>query len=188
MSSRIQQLDRADLSDKQAVIHDEILSSRGNLAGPFASWLHSPQFADRAQKLGQFVRYQTSIHPRLSELAILVTARFWDCQLEWSLHEGIARDAELSPAVIDALRMTQYPEFERADEQIVYDFTSELLYNRFVQDRTYGVAVDELGEVGVVELIGLIGYYGMVAMTLNGFHVPMPDDVEPGLRDCPIFH
>jgi len=188
VSSRIQQLERADLNDEQAEIHDEILSSRGSLAGPFSSWLHSPHFADRAQKLGQYVRYQTSIHPRLSELAILVTARFWDCQLEWSLHEGIAREAELSPATIDAVRTTQYPEFERPDEQIVYDFTSELLYNRFVQDRTYGGAVDELGEIGVVELIGLIGYYGMVAMTLNAFHVPMPKDVSPGLRDCPIFH
>ena len=187
MSSRIHQLEPDDLNEEQAAVCEEILSSRGKLAGPFSSWLHSPQFADLAQKLGQLLRFQTSIHPRLSELAILVTARFWDCQLEWSLHEGIARDAELNPAVIDAVRMTQYPEFERADEQTVYDFTSEMLYNHFVQDRTYGAAVDEIGEVGVVELVGLIGYYCMVAMTLNAFHVPMPKDVQPGLLDCPIF-
>jgi 4-carboxymuconolactone decarboxylase len=187
MSSRLPELERPDLTEEQARIYDAIVASRGDIAGPFLTWLHSPEFADRAQRLGEYLRFQTTLHPRLSELAILVTARFWDCQLEWTLHESIARETELSPLVIDAVRLSQYPEFGRADEQLVYDFTSELLYNRFVQDRTYQGVLDELGEAGAVELAGLVGYYSMVAMSLNAFQVPVPAGVQPLLVDCPTF-
>ena len=187
MSSRIPELDPADLNDEQTAIYEAVLASRGNVWGPFRTWLHSPELADRAQKLGEFLRFQTSLHPRLSELAILVTARFWDCQLEWSLHEPLAREAELSPNVIDAIRLGQYPEFERPDEQQIYDFASELLYNRFVQDRTFVGVADELGDGGAVELASIIGYYGMVAMALNAFQVPLPAEVQAALVDCPTF-
>lgn len=187
MSNRIPELERSDLNEEQASIYDAVLASRGNVWGPFRTWLHSPQLADRAQKLGEFLRFQTSLHPRLSELAILVTARFWDCQLEWSIHEPLARETDLGPAIIEAIRLGQYPEFERTDEQLVYDFVSELLYNRFVQDRTFLGAADELGDSGTVELTSLVGYYGMVAMTLNAFQVPLPEDVQPTLVDCPTF-
>jgi len=187
MSSRIPELERAELNEAQARIYDAVLASRGNVWGPFRIWLHSPELADRAQKLGEFLRFQTSLHPRLSELAILVTARFWDCQLEWSLHEPPARDADLSSAVVEAIRLGQYPEFERGDEQLVYDFASELLYNRFVQDRTFLGIADELGDGGAAELAALIGYYSMVAMTLNAFQVPLPAEVPPTLVDCPTF-
>lgn len=185
--SRISQLDRPDLDEKQAKIYDAIVASRGNVAGPFRTWLHSPEFADRAQKLGEFVRYSTSLAPRLSELAILVTARFWDCQVEWTLHEGFAIESGLNQTIIDAIRQSQYPEFDHKAERAVYDYSSELLYNRFSQDRTFGAAADELGKKGVIELTGLIGYYSMVALTLNACQVPVPEDYEPTLIDCPTF-
>ena len=124
---------------------------------------------------------------RLTELAILVTARSWDCQLEWTLHEPLALEAGVDTAVVDIIRQGQLREFERQDERIVYDFASELLYNRFVQDRTFSAAREELGEAGVVDLIGLIGYYGLVAMTLNACQVPLPKGMGPSLVDCPTF-
>ena len=185
--SRFKQLDRTDLDAEQTRIYNEIVESRGSIAGPFYTWLHSPEFADRAQKLGEFVRYRTSLGPRLSELAILITARFWDCQVEWTLHEGAAIESGLNRNTIDAIRQSQYPEFNRRDEHAVYDYTSELLYNRFVQDRSFAAATEELGKTGVVELTGLAGYYSMVALTLNGFQIPVPENYAPTLVDCPTF-
>ncbi|MFH1568427.1 MAG: carboxymuconolactone decarboxylase family protein [Gemmatimonadota bacterium] len=187
MGSRLPELERSDLNDEQARVYDAIVASRGRIWGPFRTWLYSPELAERAQKLGEHLRFHTTMHPRLSELAILVTARFWDCQLEWSLHEPIARDTDLSAEVIEAVRLGQYPEFEREDEQLVYDFATELLYNRFVQDRTMSGVLDVLGDVGAVELPALVGYYSMVAMTLNAFQVPLPKEVQPTLVDCPTF-
>ena len=186
-SSRLRQLGRSDLADEHKPVYDAIAESRGDVAGPFGTWLHSPEFADRAQKLGALVRYETRLESRLSELAILVTARAWDCQLEWTLHEPFATEAGLSPELIEAIRLGQYPEFDRDDEQTVYDYTVELVYNRFIQERTFATARDLLGEAGMVELTGLIGYYSMTAMTLNAFQVPLPKGQKPTLVDCPTF-
>ena len=187
MPKRIKQLELSDLDPEQKRVYDAIVETRGDISGPFRSWLHCPEFTDRAQHLGEFVRYHTGLDRRLSELAILVTARSWDCQVEWTLHQPFALEAGISKAVLDSLRLGQFPEFDKPDERIIYDFTSELLYNRFVQDRSFHAARDELGAKGVVELIGLIGYYGLVAATLNSCQVPLPEGVDPTLVDCPTF-
>ena len=185
--SRPSQLDRAELNEEQARIYDAILESRGSIAGPFGIWLRSPDLADRAQSLGEFVRYRTSLAPRLSELAILVTARFWDCQVEWSLHEPFAVASGLSEDIIDAVRHGRDPDFGRGDERAVYDYVSELLNNRFVPDGVFNAAQEALGKTGVVELTGIAGYYSMVAMTLNAFQVPVPEDHTPTLVNCSNF-
>ena len=187
MGKRLRQLDKSGLDDEQTAIYDAIVTSRGNADGPFRIWLHSPTLADRAQSLGELLRFNSSLDARLSELAILVTARFWDCQVEWSLHEPHALKAGVNAAIIESIRTNQFPQFSKDDEQTVYEFATELLCNRFVQDRTYADAVEDLGETRTVELTALVGYYGLVAMTLNAFQVPLPDGVVPSLVDCPIF-
>jgi 4-carboxymuconolactone decarboxylase len=185
--SRIRQLDTDALDEDQRRVYDKIVASRGNAHGPFRIWLHSPEMADLAQQLGEYVRYRSRLEPRFSELAILVTSRAWDCQTEWSLHEPHAIEAGLAPELVEAVRLSQYPEFEREDEQSIYDFAAEMVYNRFVQERTFANAIDIIGDAGVVDLTGLVGYYSMVAMTLNAFQVPLPEGTKPLLVDCPTF-
>ncbi len=185
--SRIPELNKDELTDEQLEIYNAILGSRGNIAGPFRIWMYSPEFADRAQRLGEFVRYKTLFELRLSELAILVTARFWDCQVEWSLHEPFAVEGGLGADVIDAVRAGRVPDFQKPDEQAVYDFVTELLNNGSVADRTFNTLLDHAGNQGAVELTGLVGYYAMAAMTLNTFQVPLPEGVPALLSDCPTF-
>ena len=181
------QLERAELNEEQARIYDAILESRGSISGPFGVWLHSPELADRAQSLGEFVRYRTSLAPRLSELAILVTARFWDCQVEWSLHEPFAVESGLSQELIDAIRHDRAPGFGRDDERAVFDFVGELLGKHVVPDGVFSAAQEALGKTGVVELTGIVGYYSLVAQTLNAFQVPVPEGCAPTLVGCPTF-
>ena len=185
--NRIRQLEPEALDDEQRRIYDSIVATRGNAHGPFRIWLHSPEMADLAQKFGEYVRFRSRLEPRFSELAILVTSRAWDCQTEWSLHEPHGLEAGLAPEIVEAVRLSQYPEFEQEDEQSVYDFAAELVYNRFVQERTFAHVVEAIGEAGVVDLTGLVGYYSMVAMTLNAFQVPLPPGSKPLLVDCPTF-
>ncbi|MDE3257102.1 MAG: carboxymuconolactone decarboxylase family protein [Gemmatimonadota bacterium] len=182
------QLERAELNEEQARIYDAILETRGSIAGPFGIWLHSPELADRAQSLGEFVRYRTCLEPRLSELAILVTARFWDCQVEWSLHEPFAAESGLNEGIIDAVRHGRDPDFGRDDERAVYEYVSELLDNRFVPDDVFNAAQEAVGTAGVVELTGIAGYYSLVAQTLNAFQVRVPEGCAPTLVDCPTFN
>lgn len=172
---RFRTVEEIDLSAEQQAIIDHIRSGpRGGLGGPFIPWLESPELADRAQKLGKFARYDTTLPTRLSELAILFTARRWSSQFEWHHHAPIARDAGLPEDVIDAIHRGEHPPFDADDEAAVYRFCEELYETTRVSRQTFEEARDHLGHQGVVELVGILGYYSLVSMTLNVFHVPLP--------------
>jgi 4-carboxymuconolactone decarboxylase len=181
MKSRLTDLSRDDMTQEQQKVLDAILSGpRGNLDGPFLAWIHSPNLADRAQELGAFCRYHTLMPLKLSELAILVTAAWWQSQAEWQIHEPIARNAGLDDAIINALKNGDAPVFTEIAEQLVYRIGRELYETRRVSQTTYDKAAEHFGESALVELIGIFGYYALVAMTLNVFdvrrdtNVPLP--------------
>ncbi len=186
MKSRLSELTPGQMSAEQQRVLDAILSGpRGNLDGPFLAWIHSPGLADQAQALGAYCRYHTSMPLRLSELAILVTAAWWQSQAEWQIHEPIARQAGIADPVIDALRLGNEPEFEREDEQLVYQIGCTMYQTKRIDDTLYQRAVAEFGEPALVELVGIFGYYALVAMTLNVFEVrrdgaPELPFTEPG--------
>ena len=126
--------------------------------------------------------FRTSLPPRLSELAILVTARACNCQVEWYIHEMMARKAGLAGAVIDDLRVGRRPSALDADERVIYDYADALNRTRHVPEAIYRRALERWDVVGVVELTALIGYYTMVAMTLNAHEIPLPDGAAPPLE------
>lgn len=177
IQSRLSALTEAQMDDAQRAVLKEILSGpRGNLDGPFLAWIHSPELADHAQRLGAFCRYGTRLELRLSELAILFTAAWWQSQAEWQIHEPIARKAGVSDAVIEALRQQATPEFEQEDERLIYCIGESLYRHRRVDDGLYRQAVEVFGEPALVELVGVFGYYALVAMTLNVFAVRRDTD------------
>ena len=178
---RIPELSPDRLTPEQREVHDAIVSGpRGKVQGPLQIWLHSPKLAARAQELGAFCRYHTSLPRRLSELAILVTGAHWKAGFEWFVHAPEAIKAGLDSAAVDAIHDGTRPSLERADEAAVYDFARELLETHRVSDATYERAVAELGIVGVVELVGILGYYGLICMTICAFRVPVPaGELEP---------
>ena len=179
---RLPEFDEARFDARQQTIYDEILASRGHLGGPFKIWLYSPELADRTQRLGEFLRYHTSLEPRLSELAILVVGRHYNCQVEWTLHERFAREAGLAP-----LRQREVPTELQADEAAVYTYASEILVAAVVSDETFATAQAALGDKALIELTSIVGHYVHVSMTLNAFQVPLPADIAPTLPDAPVF-
>ena len=158
---------------------------RGGLRGPFQAWLRSPEVADRFQRVGEYVRFNSSIPPALNELAILVTAREWTAQFEWYAHHAIAMKTGLPPAIAEAIARGERPEGMDADQRVVYDFASELHRERSVSDATYAAVVERFGERGLIDLVAACGYYVAVAMTLNVARVPLPDGVAPPLAPLP---
>jgi 4-carboxymuconolactone decarboxylase len=178
---RIPELSPDRLTPEQRKVHDAIVAGpRGKVQGPLQVWLHSPKLAARAQELGAFCRYHTTLPKRLSELAILVTGAHWKAGFEWFVHAPEAIKAGLDTAAVDAIRQRTRPRFAREDEAAVYDFASELLQNHRVSDATYRRAEAVLGAAGVVELVGILGYYGLISMTICAFRVPVPaGEAEP---------
>jgi 4-carboxymuconolactone decarboxylase len=181
--SRIPLFPEAGLNPEQRIVYDKVASGpRGAVVGPMRAALHSPELADRWQWMGEFLRYQSTLPPRLSELTILVCGRYWNSAVEWYVHADAGLRAGLSEAVVDAIRQSLPPPFAFADEALVYEYTRQLLLNGRVGDAAYGAARETLGDVGIVELTALVGYYTMVAMTLNAHQVPTPDASPPVLR------
>lgn len=170
MTNRLPDFDPSRATPEQKAVLDEILSGpRGNLNGPFLGWIHSPELAQHAQRLGAFCRYQTGLPLRLSELAILVTAQRWQAQAEWYIHYPIALEAGVPEAVAGAIRNGQRPTFDNADDALIFDFATELYEAKRVSDSTYSKTVDRFGHNVTINLVGLLGYYALVAMTLSVF-------------------
>lgn len=152
---------------------------RGGMRGPFNAWLRSPEVADRFQRVGEYVRFQTVIPARLNELAILVTAREWNSQYEWFAHRRLALEAGLPEAIVDAIASGKRPAAMNDDERIVYEFCTELHRTREVSDPTFAAAKARFTEQGVIDLVAVCGYYTAVAMTLNLSRVPLPEGATP---------
>jgi 4-carboxymuconolactone decarboxylase len=139
--------------------------------GPFAAWMYAPTFGELAQKLGAHCRYRTALPPRLSEFAILCTARLWRAQYEWFAHAPIAEKGGVKPKTIEDLRLGRMSKSAPKDERAIYDFVQELYKTRRVTDRTYKRVQSLLGDAATVELVGILGYYALISMTLNVFRM-----------------
>ena len=158
--ARLPALEQAKMNKRQKEIYDDIVSGpRGNVRGPLAVWLYRAELADKAQQLGCYCRYDSSLSPRLSELAILTTARIWDAAFEWQAH------------VPHALAADHNPDFSNDDEKLVYEFSRELNLTHSVSDALYARAIAILGEEGTVDLVGVLGYYSLISMTIKAFDV-----------------
>lgn len=173
--ARLAPLDLNKLNPEQKAVADAIVAGpRGGLRGPFESWLRSPKLADRAQKLGEYCRFHTSLPKDLAELGIILVGRHFKAQFEFYAHARLALEAGLSPDIVEAIRVRRTPPFKRDVEAAVHDFVVEYLARNRVSDANYKRVVDHLGEQGVVDLCGVCGYYMLVSMTLNVFEVPLP--------------
>jgi 4-carboxymuconolactone decarboxylase len=146
-------------------------------------YLHAPGFGGLAQRLGGYCRLQTSVPSRLSEFAILVTARFWQAQYEWFAHARIAERAGVKPQTIRELRAGRVPKSAAKDERAIYDFATELYRKRRVSDRTYARVTALLGNAATVELVGILGYYALVSMLLNVFRAALPPGEKLPFRE-----
>jgi 4-carboxymuconolactone decarboxylase len=180
---RFSPLTAGNMTPEQKRVADSIQSGpRGGLRGPFNALLRSPDLADRVQKVGEYIRFRSSIPERLNELAILIVARKWIAQFEWYAHHQFAMKAGLDPAITAAIAEGRRPASMRDDEKVVYEFCTELLETTQLTDATFSATVKLFGEQGVIDLIGALGYYSMVSMILNTDRYPLPDGVEPPLK------
>ena len=160
-----------------------LLDGSGALVGPFNAWLLSPVIGDRIQRLGESIRFGSSLPQNVLEVAILVEAREWRAEFEWWAHVRLARRAGVGAEVIAAIQDEREPVFSDAGEEIAWRFSRELLTRRRVSAATYRAARDRFGENGVMELVTLLGYYTLVSMTLNAFEVPLPEGQAPAFVD-----
>jgi 4-carboxymuconolactone decarboxylase len=175
---RFTELTDAAMTARQREVAANIgAGARGGIKGPFPAWLHSPEMAELFQRVGRFIRWETSLPPRLSELAILVTAARWRARYEWFAHHRMAMEGGLNPAIAEDIRIGRVPRDMAEDEATVFHFVHELQTTGNVSDRRFEAARALFGERGCAELLGIAGYYTAVSFTLNVAQVPLPEGV-----------
>lgn len=178
--SRYREITPAEMTPAQRRVHDLIVAGRrGRFGGPFQLLIHAPEICEHAAKLGEHLRWGTSLPARLSELAIITTARFWRAQYEWYAHAPLAAEAGVPAAAIEAIRRGDAPHFDQPDEALVYAICTDLQKTQRLSDARFAEAIATLGETGLVEIVALVGYYTLIGNTLNVFQVAVPDGVTP---------
>ncbi len=176
---RMPQIALDKMTPDQRAVADAIMSGlRGGMRGPFNAWLRSPLLADRLQKVGEYVRFNTSLDKRVNEMAILMTAQAWGSQYEWYAHAPLAIKAGLDPAIVATIGAGRKPDGMKDDEAVVWEFTTQLRRDHGVDDAIYAKALEKFGEQGIMDLIAVNGYYDVVSMTLNVARVAPPAGEE----------
>jgi len=177
-------------AEQKAYLENLQKPPRNNTSGltnpPFRVYLRSPELATRLEALSDYVRWGTGLEPRLTELAIMITARQWGSQWIWRGHYRAAVRGGLDPSVGAEIAAGRRPEKLKADEAILYDYATQMYRDKAVSDATYAAAVKTFGEKGLIDLIVTMGYYDSVAMTLITAKAVAPrDDDVPQLAALP---
>ena len=176
--SRIKDWELENLSNEQLDIYNEIVNGpRGDVVGPIKVWLNNPKFAKNAQKVGQYIRYESSLPSRLSELAIITTGRCWSSEFEWEQHAPLAQKAGIDINYINLIAKGERPSFIKDDEQVVFDFSVECNLLKDVGEELYNEAIDLLGQSSVIDLVATCGYYNLISMTINTFKIKRENNI-----------
>ncbi len=185
-ADRMPEIPADKMTPEQKKAADDFFAERKTpVFGPFIPLLRSPEVMLRAKAMGDYLRYKSVLPPQLNEFAILITARRWTQEYEWAVHQPIAVKAGLKAEITQALAEGRRPQGMSADEEMIYEFSSELHQNQGVSDATYARVLGRFGEQGVIDLIGVNGYYTFLAMVLNTTRTALPKGAAPPLASFP---
>lgn len=174
------------MTEAQKAAAKQFAEGRGyEVRGPFGVMLRSPEVMLRAKAMGDYLRFKSTIPHKLNEFAIIITARQWGQNYEWMAHRALAEKAGLNSAIATALADGRRPEGLDADEQLVYDFCTELHQNKSVSDATYARALARFGEQGIIDLTAVNGYYTFNAMIMNVARTALPAGKSAELKSFP---
>ena len=174
------------LTDAQKKAVEEFKAARAvDISGPFVPLLRSPEVMSRARAMGDYLRFKSSLPPRLSEFVILLTARRWTQQYEWHAHMPLALQGGLKDEIVAAIAAGRRPAAMAADEEAIYQLWDEVQRNQGASDATYANARDRIGEQGIIDVLGITGYYTTLAMVMNTTRTPLPAGVKPPLAPLP---
>jgi 4-carboxymuconolactone decarboxylase len=178
--ARYQELATGDMTPAQKAVVDEIISGkRGRFGGPFQLLIRAPEVCKHLSRLGEYLRWGSSLSPALSELAICLTARHIRANYEWHAHAPLAVEGGVPAAAMEAIRTGAAPQFAAKDQVLVHKLVSELIDTKRLSDASFAEGIAAFGEQGIVELGTIIGYYTAIGNALNMFEVALPPGQAP---------
>ena len=181
--ARLPKVNRDDLNPDERRVYDQLVSPssryRDGLWGPVGMWMHSPPMAEHMFAASSYLRYSTQFDQRVTELAILVTARELNAQYQWTRHEPSALRAGLEPAIVDIVKHRKSTAGLAATDALVIQFGRELVGQHKLSSETFAKALAAFGRQGVTNLSGLMAYYTFMGTIITAFDVHLPGDLKP---------
>jgi 4-carboxymuconolactone decarboxylase len=161
---------------------DHVMGNRGHIGGPFTVLVHSPELGKRVSDVGAYVRFESGLDKALRTIAVMMTAREFNCRFEWAGWTKQGREAGVPERIIEAIREGRQPDGLTPDQELVMRFGRQILGAKHrVDDETYAQAIKRFGLKGTIDLAMTFGYFAMLTFTLNTFEVDVPEghDVLP---------
>src|SRR5262247_1145794 len=168
--------------EQKTMMEHLVAGERRGASGPFNVLLRSPEMGDLAQQFGASMRFHSSLPRKLNEMTIIITTRHWTAQYEWNAHRAAAAQAGLSEPIIQTIAAGKRPTSMDADKTIIYNFATELLNTKQVNDPAFKAVKNKFEERGVIDLINVMGYYQLVSMLLNVDRYPLPAGAKAELQ------
>jgi 4-carboxymuconolactone decarboxylase len=172
---RLPPVARENMTEAQKSASDRFAAARGQPpSGPFVPLLRSPELMLAAQSMGDYLRFKSTLAPRIREMAILLACRYWGQEYEWAVHSPLARDAGVRGEIVESIGNGRRPYGTDEEEDAAYELVFEILHNKRVSDPTWRRAIQAFGEGGVVDLLGITGYYSFLGVVMNAARTPPP--------------
>ena len=182
--ARMPLVTREQIAEKERPAFDAFMASRANRpnVGPYSLLLHMPEMAQRLEALRMHLREEGSLPQKLQELVMISVAREMSCAFIWYAHAAAARQAGVRDDIVDSIRERRPLTNLEPEEQVVVDFTRELLQNRKVSRPTFEAATTRFGQRGTMTLTNLIACYAVLAYNMNTYELEAPTHpTEKGL-------
>jgi len=175
---------REDMDDYGKKVFDE-------LTGPRISWtkqvplrLYSPRLAKPMSDAHYYLKFQSGLGDRLTEIAVLVTAREMDNQFEWTqweIHGRMNGPGHVEPGIIDIIKYNKPVTGLGEKETVIIDFGRELLGQKKVSSETFAHALRLFGPRGMVDLTNLMALYWATGLELTAFDQQLLPGQKPML-------
>lgn len=172
---RVPYVNREDMDAEGQKIYDKIREDRNTaeVGLQFRALLNSPKAAGHLTSLGAELRFQSSMPENLKELAIILVAREWNSDIEWTGHSILAAKAGVSDDSIETIRTHKAPAGLSGDEVTIAKFVKEMVQDKELSDATYAAAKNLVGERGVVDLTLTVSYYSALALAQIALQLEM---------------
>jgi len=173
-------VEREQLNAEEQEIYDRIRRDRNapHVSLQFRALLHSPKAAGYLTSMGAQLRFQSAMPENLKELAIIMVAREFNSDIEWTGHAVLAAKAGVSDAAIEAVRTKKAPAGLTDQEKVIAGFVLPLLREKAAPDSAFAAAEKLLGTQGVVDLTLTCSYYSGLSLAQLALKLEM----EPGKK------
>ena len=171
--SRIKELSPADMTQEQLELYESTRASGALLGGPNIAYLRIPKFMRLNQATIGYLR-SNSLPPRLRQLAVLRTVKYWGAKFAWAFHVPASLKEGVEQDIIDDIEKGREPVSASPKDKAVLRICRELLETHRLSDEAYQAAIGMFGETGLADIVATAGCYSLTSLILNAFEIDPP--------------